>query len=170
MATDGNEADRFYVVVLDDLEGGHSARRIITADWDRSPSSIAWSEDGKSLYLVAEDQAHVKLFVMPADCSSKPVALTNKHAVSSFSVLPTPVIAKDGVKSTRILLGMSSLTFPKTPYLLTVPSAKGGAASLERIFDPAPALKQFDLDSGEEFWFDGAYVGQKGASAWTRRR
>lgn len=168
MATDANEADRLYVVVLDDIEGGHSARRIVTADWDRSAASVAWSEDGKSLFITAEDEAHVKLFVMPADGSSPPVAVTHTHTVSSFSVLPTPVIAKDGVKATRVLLNINSFTSPNTPHLLTVGAAARSASStspsLEQLYDPAPGLKRFDLDSGEEFWFEGAYVGQKSAS------
>ena len=43
----GYESDRFRVVLMDWARG---ATRVLTESWDRSPGSIVWSADGKTLY------------------------------------------------------------------------------------------------------------------------
>jgi dipeptidyl aminopeptidase/acylaminoacyl peptidase len=52
MARPGYEADR-QVLMLRDLASGKV--RALTQNWDRSVGSIAWTRDGKSLLITAED-------------------------------------------------------------------------------------------------------------------
>ena len=52
MARAGYEADR-QVIMLRDLASGTT--RALTAAWDRSAGSLAWSPDGRSLLITAED-------------------------------------------------------------------------------------------------------------------
>jgi len=52
MARAGYEADR-QVVMLRDLASGRT--RALTGGWDRSPGSLAWSPDGRSILVDAND-------------------------------------------------------------------------------------------------------------------
>jgi dipeptidyl aminopeptidase/acylaminoacyl peptidase len=52
MARAGYEADR-QVIMLRDLASGRT--RALTQGWDRSAGSLAWSPDGRSLLITAED-------------------------------------------------------------------------------------------------------------------
>jgi dipeptidyl aminopeptidase/acylaminoacyl peptidase len=52
MARAGYEADR-QVIMLRDLASGRT--RALTQAWDRSAGSLAWSPDGRSLLITAED-------------------------------------------------------------------------------------------------------------------
>jgi Tol biopolymer transport system component len=53
MKRPGYEADRFQLKVMDLATGKVTD---VAADWDRSASSLAWSRDGKSLLVTADDQ------------------------------------------------------------------------------------------------------------------
>ena len=59
MSRPGFESDKFNVV-LRDLESGES--RILTGNWDRSPSSIAFSPDGSYIYMNAQDLGNKTLW------------------------------------------------------------------------------------------------------------
>jgi dipeptidyl aminopeptidase/acylaminoacyl peptidase len=59
MSRPGYEADRFRIVVKDWPSG---STRILTEGWDRSPSAIGWSADGRSLYAVAPNVGQDSLF------------------------------------------------------------------------------------------------------------
>src|SRR2546430_3067321 len=59
----------------------------LTEEWDRSPQSILWSQDSKSLYLTTEDQGHIKLFHLPLPSAnstpSTPTAVITQHSLSA---------------------------------------------------------------------------------------
>ncbi len=57
------EADRFRIV-LQDWPGG--AKRVLTADWDRSPSGFCWAPDGKTIYATAGNLGQRSLFSIDA--------------------------------------------------------------------------------------------------------
>jgi dipeptidyl aminopeptidase/acylaminoacyl peptidase len=63
MARPGYEADR-YVIVLRSWPGGRDRR--LTGDWDRSPQSLIWSADGRTLYTTAENLGQASLFAVDA--------------------------------------------------------------------------------------------------------
>ena len=63
MKRGGFEADR-QRIMLRDLKGG--AARELAPGWDRSPGSLAWSADGRTLYATADDLGQTPLFAIDA--------------------------------------------------------------------------------------------------------
>jgi dipeptidyl aminopeptidase/acylaminoacyl peptidase len=61
MARPGYEADKQTVMVRDWPDG---ATRALTAGWDRSADSLAWSADGRTLYVTADDVGQHGLFAV----------------------------------------------------------------------------------------------------------
>jgi acylaminoacyl-peptidase len=59
MKRPGYEADRFQLKVMDLATGGVTD---VASTWDRSASSLAWSRDGKSLLVTADDIGKHRLF------------------------------------------------------------------------------------------------------------
>jgi dipeptidyl aminopeptidase/acylaminoacyl peptidase len=57
----GYESDRFHVMLKSCPDG---EEREIVSDWDRSPSILTWSPDGKYLYAVASDRGNNSLFAI----------------------------------------------------------------------------------------------------------
>ena len=63
--------------------------------WDRSPTSISWSNDGKELYVTAEECGRGKVFKLPIRISSTepitsiPTAISEDGVVSSVHPLST---------------------------------------------------------------------------------
>lgn len=58
-------------------------------EWDRVPGSLLWSNDGKVLYMTAEDSARTKLFVLelvhgPSPTASLDCALTKNGTVAAI--------------------------------------------------------------------------------------
>ena len=82
MKRPGFEADRFGVRVFDMTTGKDVE---IDQSWDRSADALAFSGDGKSLYLTAQDLGTVKLFRMDV-ATGKVTALTDAGHVSEFDV------------------------------------------------------------------------------------
>ncbi|KAF8172042.1 alpha/beta-hydrolase [Mycena galopus ATCC 62051] len=171
LAEDGYEADKANIVVYDLVKG---VRFTLIQKWDRSPDSIAFSMDGKLLYLTAGEHARIKVFVLPIpptpavsathpDLPHKfhhPVALVRSGAVSGIQPLPNG----------RLLFAQSSFTSPNDFYIArglktfeedilnanesSTPEFKGKIEQITRF--TAEALEGKDLDQGEDFWFKGA--------------
>ena len=78
----GFESDRYGVMVMD-LKSG--AAHEVDQGWDRSPDRIAWSADGRTLYLVADDLGQSRLFALDPD-SGKVRALTGDGHATDFDV------------------------------------------------------------------------------------
>ena len=64
MSRPGFEADQ-YQVILHDLRSGR--REVLTEDWDRSPSAIAFAPDGQSILMPAQDVGHKTLWQLGID-------------------------------------------------------------------------------------------------------
>jgi dipeptidyl aminopeptidase/acylaminoacyl peptidase len=82
MARPGFEADRFQIVLMDVASG---KKRKLAANWDRSPGSLAWSADGKTLVVDAEDLGQHRLFALDVS-SGKVSPLTDKGSIGSFDL------------------------------------------------------------------------------------
>jgi dipeptidyl aminopeptidase/acylaminoacyl peptidase len=82
MARPGFEADRFQIVLMDVASG---KKRKLAANWDRSPGSLAWSADGKTLVVDAEDLGQHRLFALDV-ASGKVSPLTDKGSISGFDL------------------------------------------------------------------------------------
>ena len=80
MSRPGFEADQFQVV-LRDLRSGKN--RVLTGNWDRSPSSITFARDGRSILMNAQDIGHKTLWELGLD-GSEPVKLVSGGTVGAF--------------------------------------------------------------------------------------
>jgi len=80
MSRPGYEADRFHIVVLDRASG---AKRVVAGDWDRSVESLAWTGDGRALYVTAHDVGQLALFRVDV-ASGRVTKLTGAGAVHAW--------------------------------------------------------------------------------------
>jgi dipeptidyl aminopeptidase/acylaminoacyl peptidase len=137
MSRAGFEADRFEVV-LRDLSSGET--RALAADWDRSPSSIAFTPDGAALFMNAQDVGHKTLWRL--DIASGDIQRIREGAyISAFD------LAGD-----RIVYAQDSLTSPSE---LFVAGADGGDPVQLTRFGEA-WLSNVELGDYEQFSFAGA--------------
>ncbi len=84
----GFESDRFGVMVRD-LSTGKTTE--IDKAWDRSANEIAWSKDGKTIFVTADDLLDRALFAMDAS-SGTVTRLSKDGAVESFDVAENSVV------------------------------------------------------------------------------
>jgi dipeptidyl aminopeptidase/acylaminoacyl peptidase len=82
MSRPGFEADRYHIVLLDVATG---KKRNLAESWDRSPGSIQWAADGKTLIADAEDIGQHRLFAIDV-ASGKVAPLTDKGSIGGFDV------------------------------------------------------------------------------------
>jgi dipeptidyl aminopeptidase/acylaminoacyl peptidase len=101
MKVEGYEADRRRIVLKPWPDG---AARMLTEGWDRSPDTILWSADGKTIYAVAENLGQTALFAVDA-ASGKARLVVEKGTVRS------PVLAGD-----RIVYALEHLRSPVELY------------------------------------------------------
>jgi len=97
MARAGYESDRLRIV-LRDWPSGES--RILTEDWDRSPHSLCWSADSKTLFVTAADTGQTPLFAVDVrrgsvrkivrEGSVRSVARAGKDLVYGLNHLQSP--------------------------------------------------------------------------------
>ncbi|RPB20124.1 hypothetical protein L211DRAFT_574032 [Terfezia boudieri ATCC MYA-4762] len=121
MPENGYESDRNHIFVYD-------GKKIISLvpDWDRSPSKVSWSPDGKYLYLTAEEFGRVKIFVLPSD-------------PSKIKGNPTPIGGKQGSVTDYFPLGTTdnllvSSTSIISPTYYSVVDVSANSENI--IFDP----------------------------------
>src|SRR6185295_107161 len=80
--------------------------RTLTEAWDRSPGSLQWSPDGKSLLATASDAARQKVFRIDA-ASGEAREVVKDHYNSGVAVL-----GPKGSSATRIIFALDSLAAP----------------------------------------------------------
>ena len=95
MRRNGYESDQNRIFVVGDLDAAELKAEhehgIVAAQagWDRSPSAIAWTADGKGLLATAEDVGRARLFLI--QCGQKaPFPLTNDGSVGDVVPLGKP--------------------------------------------------------------------------------
>jgi len=82
MSRPGFEADHYQIMLLDVASG---KKRKLAADWDRSPGTLQWAQDGKSLVVDAEDIGQHRLFSIDA-ASGKVTPLTGQGSIGAFDL------------------------------------------------------------------------------------
>ncbi|MGI2258287.1 prolyl oligopeptidase family serine peptidase [Shewanella sp. GXUN23E] len=97
MKRPGFEADRFGIMLRDNVTG---QEREVAPLWDRSPSSLQFGADGKTLYVTAQDLGQVSIFeINPQfgdvktvynDGSNSVVAITDERIIFSHKSLVEP--------------------------------------------------------------------------------
>ncbi len=136
MERPGYESDRFRIVLMNP---GTGKNRILTANWDRSPSSMCFSADGKTIFATAGNLGQKSLFAI--DVKSGKVRLVVKDGRIS-----SPSVAKG-----RIVFAMSNLKWPNEIY--SVDPAGGDLRYITRInADRVSAARTGDY---EQFTFKG---------------
>jgi dipeptidyl aminopeptidase/acylaminoacyl peptidase len=118
-------------------------RRIITAGFDRAPSSFALTPDGKTIYLLAEDAGHEKLFTVPASGGEVTLAMDLTRGVYTNLSIP------DKAPSTMLFASWESAINPAEVVRLDLGTKTQKALSdfnMERI-------AQIDWQPLRHFWF-----------------
>lgn len=110
MSRPGYEADRFRIVLRDWPTG---SRRVLAEGWDRSPSSIAWSADGRAIYAIAPDTGQESLF-------SIDVKSGNVRAIVKEGTVHGLTVAAD-----RIVYSLSHLRSPAELYCVQADGSSG---------------------------------------------
>ena len=137
MARAGYEADR-QVLQVRDLATGQV--RAVTADWDRSVGSIAWSKDGKSIIVDAQDTLETPLFRID-------VASGRVTRLSTEGAAHAAVPLADG----SVLFAMNSIKAPDDLFRV---DSRGKVAQLTNV--NRDLLAELDPVSFEKFSFTGA--------------
>jgi dipeptidyl aminopeptidase/acylaminoacyl peptidase len=137
MSRPGFEADRFQIMVRDLATG---ATQALAEDWDRSPGSIAWSADGKAIYLNAQDVGNKTLWRIALD-SGKPEKILANGTISSFEVTERGLV-----------YAMDNLKTPSELFYLPA----GGDTSRQLTDFSGPQLNDIEMGDYEQFSFKGA--------------
>ncbi len=134
MARPGFEADKLTIILRNVADG---KERRLTDAWDRSPDTLQWSPDGKSILVNAWDIGQLSAFSIDV-ASAKVTTLVGAGHVSSLVVAgPSLFYAQD------------SLNGPSDLYLLE----GGKSAQLTRLNEDA--MKGVKLGAAEQFSFPG---------------
>jgi len=137
MSRPGFEADQFQLT-LHDLRSGK--RRVLTENWDYSPSGMAFTPDGQSIVMSAQDTGHKTLWRVGVD-GTEPVKLIGGGTIASFDVT-----------NDRIVYGMNRFTSPTELYVFDNDTGES-----RQITDVASrTLDGVDMGEYEQFSFEGA--------------
>jgi dipeptidyl aminopeptidase/acylaminoacyl peptidase len=136
MSRPGYESDRFRVVLRDWPDG---EPRILTEDWDRSPSSIAWSRDGGTLYATAPNLGQSSLFAI--DVTTGAVR----------TVVEQGTIRSPAAAGARVVFQLEHLRSPAELY--SVGSQGGEPSPLTHI--NAERVAAARMGEPEQFTFQG---------------
>jgi len=101
MKRPGYESDRYRIVLRDWPNG---KERILTENWDRSPISLCWSKNSKTIYATAENLGQRSLF-------SIDVKTGKVHTVVKEGYVSSPGVAGD-----RIVYGLDNFCSPVELY------------------------------------------------------
>ncbi|HCO94795.1 MAG TPA: peptidase S9 [Phycisphaerales bacterium] len=101
MARPGYESDRFRIILR---RWPGNLERVLTEDWDRSPSSICFSPDGNTIYTTAANTGQRSLFAIDVKTGAARTIVKDGRAGS-------PAIA-----GRRIIYGLSNLSSPVELY------------------------------------------------------
>ena len=151
---DGYESDKNRIIFVANVEHLAPTSEILRSQdghesWDRSPESISFSNDGETLYIIAEDEGHTSLFKLPItpkaqDNPVTPEKLTGSGSVSAIYPLST--------SSPVLLLSSTSFT-DNSIYTLLDPSTSTPTSKL--ISSQSGSGLAFNLSSSQvsSTWF-----------------
>ena len=136
MERPGYESDRFRIVLMDWLDG---KTQILTENWDRSPSSLCWAPDGRTIYASATNLGQRSLFAVDATDGRVRTLIT----LGSIQGIAT---AKD-----RVVYALSNLAGPAELY--SIASDGSGRKQLTNI--NAAQVASARTGEYEQFTFRG---------------
>jgi dipeptidyl aminopeptidase/acylaminoacyl peptidase len=119
------------------------AATVLTGDFDRSVSGYEISPDGRTLYLLAEDHGHDRIFRMPA--TGGPVRPMTPSSTGTYGGL---AVAGRGSNPVLVATWESSVNPPEIVRL----DARAGTHRLLSRFN-VDAAERIDWQPPEHFWF-----------------
>ncbi len=141
MKTPVFEADRFGIMALDLSTG---ARREIDPSWDRSPSGLTLSDDGRTLYTTVDDRGAHALYAVDI-ATGAATRLLGDGTVAGFDV-----------SGNRIVAAHQDFKHPTDLYSMDA----HGAGSTQLTHFNADRLRNIQFGDAQFF----SYVGAKGDS------
>jgi len=148
MARPGYESDRFRIVLrpwpndsspMNQLTTHQSKQRVLTENWDRSPSSFCFSADGKTIYAAANNVGQKSLFAV------------NVKTGAVRTIIKEGGISSPGVAGDRIIFGLNNLRSPVELY-----SVKPDGDDMRRITNiNAERIAVARMGEYEQFTFAG---------------
>ncbi|KAJ1963268.1 dipeptidylpeptidase [Dipsacomyces acuminosporus] len=138
METPAYESDinRIYV---HEISSGKTAS--IARDWELSPESLVWSEDGKTLYITIGEKGNTVVYSVDV-ASGKRTRLTESGFASALSLLGNG----------KIVLSHADQDKPRNIHVLDIATKE-----LRQVTDVnAEKLKDVYIGPAEDFWFTGA--------------
>jgi len=156
MKENGYESDKIRIILNPNLGNPLDAFELLKSDdgkglWDISPGSVSFSNDGRSLFIVAEEEGITRLFKLDfsrdgPDVKDLPQPLTHSGSVSDVQPL--------GSDSSHLLLSSSNLV-DNSVYSILDPtsSAKAKVVSSNSRNGTFFGLSQ---DQVSDIWFQGA--------------
>jgi dipeptidyl aminopeptidase/acylaminoacyl peptidase len=136
MSRGGYESDKMSVIVRSWPDGKD---KNLSEKWDRSAQNIAWSRDGKSIGVLAEDLGNDGLFLLDADSGAARTVLSKGNIASAA---PGP--------GNKWIISLDSLKSPSELYAL---AEDGKTDALTPV--NADALAQVKFGDYEQFSFPG---------------
>ncbi len=136
MERPGYESDRFRIIVQSWPDG---QKRILAENWDRSPSFICWSADGKKIYAGASNLGQHSLFSIDIE-TEKVTTLIKDGYVNSLQI-----------GKNQLIFGMDNLSSPVELY-----SAEPDASNITQITHfNTEKIAQAKMGEYQQFSFKG---------------
>jgi dipeptidyl aminopeptidase/acylaminoacyl peptidase len=142
MERPGFEADRFRIVLRSWPNG---PTRVLTQAWDRSPTELAWSSDGKTIYGSADNLGQHSLYAIDA-------ASGNARVVVKDGTVSSPAVINGAKGADRIVYGLDTLLAPVE--LFSVRADGGDVRRLTNI--NAEKVAAARMGKPEQLTFEGA--------------
>jgi dipeptidyl aminopeptidase/acylaminoacyl peptidase len=137
MARPGYESDRFRIVLR---RWPGREERVLAESWDRSPSSLCWSADSKTIYATAANTGQKSLFAID-------VKTGKVHTVVKYGTVRSPAVA-----GSRIVYALDHLQSPAELY-----SVRPDGTDVRRITEiNSEKLSCVRMGEYEQFSFSGA--------------
>ena len=167
MKKNGYESDKNHLLLISDLSKLSAITEVLKSDdgkglWDRNPQGIIWSNDGKTLFLTAEEEGEGLLFKVdvpatPLDMNKLPEKVTNIGYVADVYPLSDD--------SSQLFLSGSSLIDSST-YSTVDPT---NSSTLKEVSSYSRHGTSFGLskDQVSDIWFKGA--GDYKVHAWVMK-
>jgi dipeptidyl aminopeptidase/acylaminoacyl peptidase len=137
MTRPGYEADRYRVVVHELAQG---SRRVLTEPWDRSPDSLRWSRDGRSLWVTADHLGQHAVFAVDAKSGKEKLVVAEGFVTSPLETERELLFLRD--------------SFGSPADFWSAPPRGGREKRLTEL--NREALVDVALGEAEQFTFDGA--------------
>ena len=136
MARPGYESDRYRIVLRSWPEG---QERVLTESWDRSPSSLCWSPDSKTVYATAANVGQKSLFAI------------NVATGKVRTIVKNGYVRSPAARGGRVFYGLDNLQSPVEIH--SIKSDGSDVRSITRI--NAEKIAACGMGEYEQFHFKG---------------